>query len=462
MSTREIADGHMAAGNKCARKGWFHKPDYQGAALEYDKAALAYKNLKEWGLATDAYKKVAECHRENGVLSAAARAYESAAGCCKDGLKDATQCGEFYRLAAEAYHNNNNDDRAADALSRGAKAIDGLALKESNESKQLELYGLAIQLVKDGINFYESNEKLAIYGLKAVKSAVTIALRARLAEEAIGLYEKMILICVGDPANNNGHYNDVHKAALSLIILHLAKGDDVSAGRVYDRECRRGAGGNERTAFFHSDFGKCATKLLDAWDSRDQDAVDAVAKCQDVTFLDSELVRIAKKLSVDGEGIKFVTLGKSSYVPINEEPASIALKGVPPPSATAGGDAGDSDDKGKGELSIGDKREVAKMEQNEKNRELLFGSSATSGGAGKKEKSKSDDYGLKLDNDVDDEVDNDDDDDDSDDSEFDRILAKQGITADDAVKIKDDDDDEDILPKVDDDDGYEFNDDELC
>lgn len=415
----------MAAGNKCARKGWFHKPDWAGAALEYDKAALSYKNGKEWALATDAYKKVADSHKENGVLSASARALESAAACCKDGLKDAEKCAEFYRMAAETYHIDNKDDRAADALTKGAKAIDTLAEKIKDDNKRAEMYSLAVQLVKDGINFYEDAEKLAIYGLKAIKSAITIALRARLAEEAIGLYEKMILICVGDNAAQR--YNDINKAALSLVILHLARGDEVSASRVFERECGRDTG-NERTSFVHSDFGKCATKLLDAWDSNDQDAVDVVVKSQDVTFLDNELVRIARKLSVDGVGMEFVSLGKSSYVPINEEPASIALK----PKTNV--KVGDDDESGAGDsLSVGDKREIKKVEENERNRQLLFGS----GSAPSKGKAAAAPKPAPAPKKVDDDVD----DDDSDDEEFNNMLAKNGITADDVVKIEDDDED---------------------
>lgn len=432
LSQKQIGDERMAAGNKCARKGWFHRPDYQGAAFEYDKAALAYKNAKEWDLAVAAYKKSAECHKENGVLSASARAFESAAGCCKDGLKDATQCGDFYRLAAEAYHLSNNDERAADVLARGAKAIDTLALKMSDQGKQTETYLLAIELIKDGINFYENSEKLAIYGLKAVKSAITIALRARIAEEAIDLYEKMILICVGSNASN--YYNDIHKAALSLVILHLARGDVVYAERVYERECSRDSDGNERTSFIHSDFGKCATKLLDAWDSADQDAVDAVVKSQDVTFLDSELVRIAKKLSVDGESseIKFVSVGKSSYVPINDEPASIALKDKPVQNNGSGSNSSAAV-AAEEKISVGEKREIEKIEQNERNRQLLFGSAQTSSQPKKSVVLKEED-----DDDGKDEVKKggDDDDDDSD-GEFEKMLAKKGITDEDHVKIED-------------------------
>ena len=446
MSTKQAGDEHMAAGNKCSRKGWFHKPDYQGAAMEYDKAALAYKNAKEWALAVDAYKKVAECHKANGVLSASGRALESAAGCCKDGLGDGQQCAELYRAAAETYHLNNNDDRAADALTRGAKAIDTLATKASDSGKSdvaQSLWETAVQLIKDGINLYDDNEKLAVYGSKAVKVGIVIALRARIVVQAIELYEQSILINVAAEANRA---NEVHKAALSLIILHLARGDAVSAGRVYERECGRDAGGNERSSFVHSDFGRCATRLLDAWDSGDQDEVDAVIKSQDVTFLDNELVRIARGLNIEGE-MKFACeKDKSSYVPITDAPAASALrqKSTAVTAAAAAAAVKTSTD-GEGAaggdeqqtLSIGDKREIAKMEENERNRQLLFAPSSSSSSSAKQTKKQQlIDAGNDDEDDCKGELkkggpaqnDDDDDDDDSDtDSGFDSMRAQYGL-----------------------------------
>ncbi|CDQ90936.1 unnamed protein product [Oncorhynchus mykiss] len=54
------------------------KPDFDSAASEYAKAAVCFKNAKQFEQAKDAYLKEAEYHTENKALFHAAKAIEQA------------------------------------------------------------------------------------------------------------------------------------------------------------------------------------------------------------------------------------------------------------------------------------------------------------------------------------------------------------------------------------------------
>ncbi|TRY66119.1 hypothetical protein DNTS_035597 [Danionella cerebrum] len=68
MAAQKIneAHEHIAKAEKCLKTSmtkW--KPDYDGAASEMAKAAVAFKNAKQFEQAKDAYLKEAEYHTEN-------------------------------------------------------------------------------------------------------------------------------------------------------------------------------------------------------------------------------------------------------------------------------------------------------------------------------------------------------------------------------------------------------------
>lgn len=93
----------------------------------------------------------------------------------------------------------------------------------------------------------------------------------------------------------------LHKSQLSLVILHLANGDEVAAGKVFTRGC------NEN-GFLNSEEGKIAQDILAAYDERDQKQVqDALTKSgvrkSILGFLDNEITKLAYALRVPGEGV---------------------------------------------------------------------------------------------------------------------------------------------------------------
>jgi hypothetical protein len=66
-------DQKMKEADKMASSGFFKKPDWIGAAMEYEKAAVIYRNVKCYEKAMKAYQKAAEAHTKSSLPSSAAK-----------------------------------------------------------------------------------------------------------------------------------------------------------------------------------------------------------------------------------------------------------------------------------------------------------------------------------------------------------------------------------------------------
>lgn len=86
----------------------------------------------------------------------------------------------------------------------------------------------------------------------------------------------------------------LYKANLSILILILAIGDDVEAGKQFSQMC--GDAG-----FAQSEEAEIAEDLLTAYEQRDQELLEKTVRLQHVTFLDNEVVKLARLLTVPGE-----------------------------------------------------------------------------------------------------------------------------------------------------------------
>ncbi|XP_064337691.1 gamma-soluble NSF attachment protein isoform X3 [Camelus dromedarius] len=81
MAAQKINEGleHLAKAEKYLKTGFLKwKPDYDSAASEYGKAAVAFKNAKQFEQAKDACLREAAAHENNRALFHAAKAYEQA------------------------------------------------------------------------------------------------------------------------------------------------------------------------------------------------------------------------------------------------------------------------------------------------------------------------------------------------------------------------------------------------
>uniref|UniRef100_A0A4W5KL77 Gamma-soluble NSF attachment protein n=1 Tax=Hucho hucho TaxID=62062 RepID=A0A4W5KL77_9TELE len=117
------------------------KPDFDSAASEYAKAAVCFKNAKQFEQAKDAYLKEAEYHTENKALFHAAKAIEQAGMMMKD-LKKMPEAIQYIEKASMMYVENGTPDTAAMALDRAGKLDEAATAlqKEKNMYKDIENY----------------------------------------------------------------------------------------------------------------------------------------------------------------------------------------------------------------------------------------------------------------------------------------------------------------------------------
>jgi len=123
MAAQKINEGleHLAKAEKYLKTGFLKwKPDYDSAASEYGKAAVAFKNAKQFEQAKDACLREAVAHENNRALFHAAKAYEQAGMMLKE-MQKLPEAVQLIEKASTMYLENGTPDTAAMALERAGK-----------------------------------------------------------------------------------------------------------------------------------------------------------------------------------------------------------------------------------------------------------------------------------------------------------------------------------------------------
>lgn len=150
MAAQKINEGleHLAKAEKYLKTGFLKwKPDYDSAASEYGKAAVAFKNAKQFEQAKDACLREAIAHENNRALFHAAKAYEQAGMMLKE-MQKLPEAVQLIEKASMMYLENGTPDTAAMALERAGKLIENVDPEK------------AVQLYQQTANVFENEERL--------------------------------------------------------------------------------------------------------------------------------------------------------------------------------------------------------------------------------------------------------------------------------------------------------------
>jgi len=303
VKTQE-ADAQLKEADKLASKTltrW--KPDWEGAAILYEKAANNYKNAKALDKAKEAFKKASNAQYQIDLPFSAAKHMESAAGMAKD-LKQNEEGAELYVKACNFYRENGSGFAAAENLAKAAKLIENTDVEK------------AMDYLKQACELYEIEDKQHFSG-DTFKTAVSLFLRHQKFGDTVELLKNQ---CRVFEKLNQQH--DIHKAYLSIIIIHLHCDDYVAANNFYTQFL-------DTPGFSQSQEGMIAADLLDAFEKRNVDALNACTKKQIFNFLDNQVTKIARGLKIS-----------ESLVPEH----SIGTVSAPPPSNTTTTTAGDGEE----------------------------------------------------------------------------------------------------------------------
>lgn len=279
MEARKLAEAEaaMAAGAKLLKTSMFGrwKPDYEMAATEYEKAAVAFRVAKAMPQAIGAFMKCAEAHEQSNSKFMAAKHLETAALLAKDNLKLYEQTCQLYEKSSKLHEEDNRVDAAADALIKAARAIES-----ENTERGSKLVEVACDLYENAI---ELTEVQVLQSLDTYKAAVQYLNRAKQYARAASLLSRQASVHarVDQPHN-------VARCELSSIILLLKANKFVAAEDGCNAAQARGDG------FGGNDEAFAAVELLDAYARQSAEAIAACVAQPVFTYLDNHVTLIAR------------------------------------------------------------------------------------------------------------------------------------------------------------------------
>ena len=295
MEARKLKEGEaaMAAGAKCKKTSllgrW--KPDWEAAAAEYERAATCFKVGKAYARAIDAYVGASEAHTQvEGQNYMAAKHLESAGFLARD-LKEAAKAAQLYEQAAKFHEADGRRDNAAEAYCKAARVLEG-----ADDARAAALLEEACALPDDE----DEVGKLAAF-VEVFKTAVALVLRTGQPGAAAPLLRQQAAL--------HARLQQPHAVArceLSAVVALLAADDF--------RRARRRAAAQMRGDGCRPDEADAADALVGAFAAQSDEALAACVGGQTFTFLENQVTRAAKALTLRSAAVPLGMLGGSAAV----------------------------------------------------------------------------------------------------------------------------------------------------
>uniref|UniRef100_A0A4W3JIA9 Gamma-soluble NSF attachment protein n=1 Tax=Callorhinchus milii TaxID=7868 RepID=A0A4W3JIA9_CALMI len=260
------------------------KPDYDSAASEYAKAAVAFKNAKQYDQAKDAYLREAESHQNNRaypfvICTRGKSKVFSKRGASKQEMQQLGEAVLLIEKASMMFIENGTPDTAAMALDRAGKLIENV-----NLNKAVELYQQAASVFENEERLRQSVELLGKVSRLLVRSR-------RLDEAAVSLLKEKNMY------KEIENYPTCFKKTIAQVLVQLHRNDYVAADKCV-RESYSIPG------FNGSEDAIALEQLLEGFDEQDQDQVSAICNSPLFKYMDNDYAKLALSLRVPGGGVK--------------------------------------------------------------------------------------------------------------------------------------------------------------
>ncbi|KAF1426667.1 Gamma-soluble NSF attachment protein, partial [Spheniscus humboldti] len=247
------------------------KPDYDSAATEYGKAAVAFKNAKQFDQAREACLREAEAHENNKAylfINSYSFFQEADYVPLTIALQEMQRLPEAVQLIEKAsmmYLENGTPDTAAIALERAGKLIENVSPEK------------AVQLYQQAASVFENEERLR-QALEMLGKASRLLVRGRRLDEAALSLQKEKSIY-----KEIENYPTCYKvnSDRQFLIVHFNI---------------PGFNGSEDCAALE--------QLLEGYDQQDQDQVSEVCNLPLFKYMDNDYAKLGLTLVVPGGGIK--------------------------------------------------------------------------------------------------------------------------------------------------------------
>ncbi|KAB5586505.1 hypothetical protein PHYPO_G00002520 [Pangasianodon hypophthalmus] len=273
------AHEHIAKAEKYLKTSFMKwKPDYDSAASEYAKAAVAFKNAKQLEEAKDAYLQEAEAHTNNRTLFHAAKALEQAGMMLKD-MQRLPEAIQYIEKASMMYIENGTPDTAAMALDRAGKLIEPVDLAK------------AVDLYQKAASVFENEERLRQAVELLGKASRLLVRQKKFDEAALSIQKEKNMY------RDIENYPTCFKKTIAQVLVHLHRGDYVAADKcVRESYSIPGFSGSEDCVALE--------QLLQGYDQQDEEQVARVCNSPLFKYMDNDYAKLAITLNVPGGGKK--------------------------------------------------------------------------------------------------------------------------------------------------------------
>lgn len=245
-------------------------PDYDGAANEYQKAAVCYKAIKQPDKCILYNEKAADCFKCNKSYYSAAKCYESVAFMYGKDLNQWDKAITAFETASFMYREHGVPDTAALCLDRGAKALESV-----NPEKAAEFYATA----SDVSMIENKSHQAAEFAGKSARVFMKLKKLDKAAEMINSQLEHLI------EANDLGGCSRV---VVCLTLVHLARGDFVAAKKSFmDGRCYV-----DQQELYSMEL------LLDGVDTTDAKKVISALNHPFIKSLDNEITKLVRDLTI--------------------------------------------------------------------------------------------------------------------------------------------------------------------
>lgn len=248
------------------------KPEYDMAALEYGRAAVAFRNAKLLTQAAEAFVKEAEVHEKKNALLYAARAYEQA-GLLLRASKKLKEAAQVIERAVSSCLQSKNADFSAMILRRFSQLL------ESQIPYQV------VRLYQGASELFEIEDRV-LQALDFTGRASKVLVRSkRYGDAATSLNKEKYLYLEVEC------FSGCCKRIVAESLAHLCNDDFPAALKCVRESCYI-------IGFKGSKEHEALVQLLKCYENQDQDRVDEICTSPVFQRLDDLYRNMIKKLKV--------------------------------------------------------------------------------------------------------------------------------------------------------------------
>jgi len=222
-----------------------------------------------------AFRKAGEAFEKLELPFKAGQKYE-AGGVLSKELKKTEEAVSLLQMAAICFQQHGASDKASEVFLKAAKAAE--------EGGQLDK---ALEICIQSIDLLETDQKW-LYVAANYRATTGLLVKRGQYDKAIEFYKKQTNV-----HEKNSQEMDVWKCVLSIIILNLLRDDYVSAEKAFTELA------SESPGWVKGDYGIAANQLLHSIEKKDKELFERLQQQQIFTFLDIEVARVFKKLTLN-------------------------------------------------------------------------------------------------------------------------------------------------------------------